>query len=638
MRWIQAVIATALWAFVVTGVAGLLEAAAQWLRFGAPDGVAGESAIRILAPAFTLYGWLGLVTALACAVPLAVFYGRRERAKRRVFGLALGGAAGLVVVVWAGYLVHETPAWLWWTDRVGTGLPLKLLLWAAVALPAARLFERLADVLVHNPRRNLFLPVVIVVVATALWPDWRDEARRDQVGHLERTGSLEASPDGPDVVLITVDTLRRDKLSCVSESAPSTPALDALAADGLLFTNAWTVSSWTLPGMGTILTGMTPRALGVTPRTGLPESAPTLAEAAWRAGWRTAAVAANPYLGYEYGFERGFESFDHTLVLEPLAPAGRSVLVREVTRYVLASSAPNDAERLIGRARRWLAAVPDDRPFLLWVHMMDPHLPYRLHADDPDRPQLPDHPWFADDRFFSLPEIREAEAIPADVATAVEALYDGEVRHADRWIGALLDDLRASNRYDDTLIVVLSDHGEEFFEHGGFEHGHTLMPEVSGVPLVVKLPGGREAGTRIDGARTLLDLVPSLCAEAGWRRAPGLPGSVSLWAPPGASAEEPTSLSVLENMLYGGPSTAWLRWPDFRLEQEDVGPPFWYRLDIDPEALAPAGAPPDGEDLRGRVRTLQADQDALAEQLGAVGRNDLDLSGAARRQLEALGY
>jgi len=641
MRWIRVVTATALWAFVLTGLVGLCEAAAQYVRFGAPTGGEDFGLLRLLAPPFTLYGWVGMITALVVAVPVALVVQWRGGSMRTIFGWAVASALGLIIAVYFGYLVAGTSFWTWWTESVGPGWPLKGLLWFLASAVLAGPLARFAGRLVSNPRRNMFLPVVVVVVATALWPDWRDEAADRHVGHLERLGGETVAPDGYDVLLVTIDTLRRDRLSCLSEHAPPTPNLDALAAEGILYANTWTTSSWTLPNMATILTGLAPRMLDLGRAAGLPEAAPTLAESAWRAGWRTVALASNPYLGYDYGFEKGFASFDHATVLEPLDPAQRSVLVRELTRYTNANTTPDDASVMVRKALRWYRADRDQRPVFLWMHMMDPHLPYRWHPlpGDDAEPVLPDSGLFAADHFMGLLQLRDMAPAPdPEILAAVEMLYDREVRYVDAWVGRLLDALRESGRLERTIVVVTADHGEEFFEHGGYEHGHTLMPEVTTVPLIVRLPDGRGSGRRVERETSLADITPSLCRELGWDLPAGAPGRSDLWDDD-ASADSPSRVGVLENMLYGPPRQAWLRWPDFKTENLESGRVDWYDLAADPGARQARGvAPADGDSLAARVGELLRAWDERAHELGTHERDDASLSDATVRQLESLGY
>ena len=210
MRWIQVVTATALWAFVLTGLVGLCEAAVQVVRFGAPHGGEEFGMLRLLAPPFTLYGWVGMITALAVAAPVALVVQWRGGYKRTIFGWAVSSALGLIIAVYFGYLVAESSFWSWWSASVGPGWPLKVLVWLLATAALAGPLARFAGRLVSNPRRNMFLPIVVVVVATALWPDWRDEAAARHVGHLERPGGEASVPDGYDVLLVTKNLMNKD--------------------------------------------------------------------------------------------------------------------------------------------------------------------------------------------------------------------------------------------------------------------------------------------------------------------------------------------------------------------------------------------------------------------------------------------
>ena len=271
--------------------------------------------------------------------------------------------------------------------------------------------------------------------------------------------------------------------------------------------------------------------------------------------------------------------------------------------------------------------------------MMDPHMPYRSHADaDGRRPSLPASALLERDRFADTAGLRIAlPDVSAEVRRSVEDLYDGEVRYADRCLGEMLEALAAAGHADDTWIVIMSDHGEEFFEHGGFEHGHSLMPEVSGVPLIIRPPGGLAAGVRDDRPVSLLDLAPSLGRALGWSLPDSLPGKFCLLEDDAGDCT-PAGVTILENMLYGPPQQAVLRWPDFRVSELVSGKTAWYDLAVDPGALFPTAAPADAAAVRDQTRELVAGWNQRAADLDALDRADTELSDAARRRLRSLGY
>ncbi|MBD3222477.1 sulfatase-like hydrolase/transferase [bacterium] len=634
VRWMQTVVATALWGFAAAATFGLVEAAVHVARSGVPVPPTPLGTAGALVGAMTLAGWFGLAVAVVLVAPLVpVLWGRRQ-GPALAMALAVGGTIGLLVAILVGNLLQDAPLSHWWHENLGTLWLPKLGIAGVVGLVLGLGLRPLAARVVAGPRWVALAPAVLLVVVTVLWPDWRAMAARHQVGDLPRGA---APAEAENVVILSIDTLRRDKLSCLDPDAPPTPRLDALAARGRLFTNAWSVSPWTLPAMATVMTGQPPRALAIDRTTPLPDGVPTLAELARTAGWQTAAVVANPWLLPEFGFSRGFDHYDHSDVLEPLAPAAASVLAREITRYVIGSTEPADGGDLVAAAGHWLAGRDPDRPFLLWIHFMDPHLPYRTHPGQPGGGvPVPDHPLFAPDHFMNLDALRAMlPDVPAAVRDGVEALYDGEVVHADACIGSLLDSLVDLGVDERTWIVVLADHGEEFFEHGGFEHGHSLMPEVTGIPLIVRPPGGApDGGVRDDRAVSLLDLMPSLAGAVGWPVPAEVPGRPALLD----GGMEPTPLTVLENMLYGPPRRATLRWPDFRVVELESGHGAWYDLARDPGAQVPRPAPADADTIAAARRELLAAWDDLARRLGSLDRDEARLGEAAQRRLRSLGY
>jgi arylsulfatase A-like enzyme len=452
--------------------------------------------------------------------------------------------------------------------------------------------------------------------------------------------------------LITIDTWRRDHLSAVDSTSPPTPNLDALAAEGIVFTNAWAPSPWTLPSLAALQTGLPPRVMSVTKRPPLPSRPPRLAQLAWQSGWNTAAFVTNPYLLDAYLLDRGFAVYRHAGTLPALEPVERSLLACEITRGVNIRRERDRAADIVPPAIAWLRREGADSPFFLWLHLLDPHLPYNwrelpaapppgARGRAPSRDEVPaGHPHFPDGVFSAVGQVRKGMFVPdALERRAIAALYAREVQYADAWLGRLFAELRALGVWDRSLIVVTADHGEELFDHGGFEHGHSLMPEVTGVPLIVKLPAGEGAGRRLALPVSLLDLAPTLCARFGWPL-PDVPG---LDLGPLLDGKEELQgavarIQVIENMLYGPAQLAWLSWPWLR-----VGPPdsagLWFDLQRDP--FAAVSLPPPAEATAIEVEVLRRlagwdrEAAALREKAGvAVPR----LSPELKQRLEALGY
>lgn len=285
----------------------------------------------------------------------------------------------------------------------------------------------------------------------------------------------------PNVLLISIDTLRADRLGSYGAKAIETPALDALAQGGVRFENAFTSVPLTLPAHWTLHTGVEPWHHGVVDN-GMTSLAPpaTLAERLSASGYDCAAFVAAFVLHRSFGLDRGFDHYDD-------GPAADAALDQ-----VVHATAP--ADERVGKALRWLQdwRQRPAKPFFLWLHLFDPHAPYQ-----------PPQGFRA--RYSSRP-------------------YDGEVAFVDSQIARLLAGIDRLGVGDSTVIVVTSDHGESLGEHGEQTHGVLLYDATLRVPLLFKLPGSRKAGTVRQEPATLADVAPTLSALAGLAPGEGLDG------------------------------------------------------------------------------------------------------------------
>src|SRR5512139_1322212 len=275
----------------------------------------------------------------------------------------------------------------------------------------------------------------------------------------------------PNVLLITIDTLRADRLGCYGDRDAATPVLDALAARGVRFPDAVAHVPLTLPSHATILTGVTPLKHGVRDNAGfvLGSTLRTLAEQFRAGGYETAAFVSGFPVHHRFGLARGFETYDDRFPQggDPARPP-----------YV-----ERRADQTIAAVTAWLArrSAEDRRPFFIWLHLFDPHAPY-----DPPEPYR--------SRFSARP-------------------YDGEVAFADAQIGVLLGRLQQVGQRGQTLVLATSDHGEGLGEHGEPTHGLFIYDSTIRVPLILAGPGvpsGRVVASLargIDLAPTLLDLA-----------------------------------------------------------------------------------------------------------------------------------
>ncbi|MEO6026643.1 MAG: sulfatase [Candidatus Binatia bacterium] len=312
---------------------------------------------------------------------------------------------------------------------------------------------------------------------------------------LVRTGK----PKPGLVLVILMDTVRRDRLVTFEPRIPIGTALDRLAKDGVVFDRLYSSSSWTRTAVATLLTGLDASAHGVLGRDDvLPSERDQLAVALQRGGWHTVAWSTNPNIIPLWGFARGFDVFHDV---------GASVW----------PTAKVHAAPVLAHVRAALDADLGAFPAFYYVHLMDPHAPYVPSEDDLK---------FVTDDAALLATVPHDPVIP--IIRNEYARYLAEIRGMDRALGSLFDDLRAGHLYDDATILVVSDHGEEFRDHGGTRHGKTLYEEMLRVPAFLKLPGNALAGTRIAAETGLADLAPTLLGLLGTDPLAGASGR-NLW-------------------------------------------------------------------------------------------------------------
>jgi len=248
----------------------------------------------------------------------------------------------------------------------------------------------------------------------------------------------------PNVVLVSIDTVRADHLGCYGASGVATPTLDGLARDGILFERAIAQVPLTYPSHASILTGLYPFQNGAQDFTSPPLDSRfrTIAQALREHGYSTGAVVSSFALDHSWGLARGFDFYDDAFSQESYNKRELDLVERK-------------AEESVTHALNWLKKVPR-RPFFLWLHLYDPHSPY--HPPEPFRSKFADHP------------------------------YDGEIAYADQQLGRLIEWVKSAGLYDKTLVVVTSDHGESLGDHGEKEHGFFLYNSTLHVPLIIKPP------------------------------------------------------------------------------------------------------------------------------------------------------
>lgn len=296
-----------------------------------------------------------------------------------------------------------------------------------------------------------------------------------------------------------------------------TPSLDALAARGTTFKNAIAHSAHTPEGIPAILqsvcAGVRPAA-GIGPHA-LNEGVPTLAEVFKDNGYQTAAMYRSPYLGRALGYARGCDHFEDGVLLSGAVPHTAMLRVQRWLNF--ASARPYiTGPALARRALRWFDSTDPGRPFFAWLHFMDAHGPYQPAAADlaaawPEErggsPRGQTALWRRAGRWAP-------ESITEEEQARLGHLYDGAVHGVDRAIGGLVRALDRRGLLDGTVIVVTSDHGEAFGEHGLYDHPNQLFGELLDVPCVLLHPGG-DRGRTYDSIVSSLDIAPTLLDAAG---------------------------------------------------------------------------------------------------------------------------
>jgi arylsulfatase A-like enzyme len=377
--------------------------------------------------------------------------------------------------------------------------------------------------------------------------------------HGRLPGALAAPAASPNVLLITLDTVRAANLSMYGYVRRTTPKLGEFASRGVVFENAFATAPWTLPSHASLFTGRWPHQLSADYESPLDARYPTIAEFLAGHGYRTGGFAANlGYCSLQSGLGRGFEHYeDYPRSIGQIASS--STLVRKVAdNFTLRRIVKNDqhlnrvdAASLNGRVLRWLGSRRDSAPFFIFVNYFDAHEPYlppepfdrQFNAATREGRYSPIHHWLwntsVEHRPLTADEIREE----------VDA-YDGTLAYLDQQVGELLDALAQLDLLDDTVVMITSDHGEEFGEHGVFDHGYTLYRQALQVPLLMVAPGRIPSGRRVTTPVTLRDVAATIVEITGLGAVGAFPGTslTGLWNPDIASSGQPPLLSEVSRV------------------------------------------------------------------------------------------
>jgi arylsulfatase A-like enzyme len=343
---------------------------------------------------------------------------------------------------------------------------------------------------------------------------------------------------GSNVLVIGIDTLRADHLGCYGYPRPTSPHIDTLAVEGVVFTDTIAQSPWTLPSFASIFTGLLPSAhragegSGWT-RSRLGADVPTLATEVHRAGWRTGSFVSNGFAGEAVGLGEGFE-----------------------TKYQWIDSAA-----ALNMSVQFLRKHARER-FFAFVHLVDPHHPYTPPPEDAAPFLDPSYQGRIGNRYTAWPP--PPGMTPADHQRVID-LYDGDVHVSDRRVGQLVAELRTLGVLERTIVVVIADHGEELFDHRFNGHGHTLYDELLKVPFVIRFPRARWV-KRIDTQVQAMDLFPTVLDALGLPIPPNLQGVSRMPLVRGTAPPPPPDAQLaVSEYLFFAPEQKAVRRRDLKL-------------------------------------------------------------------------
>lgn len=549
---------------------------------------------------FGLGLWIGAVESCIVAARVQLDLTWIEAVGLAAVTTGLGGAMGFGLGAAAGLLLtpFHRPHDSWTVPSRGLGAVTFLLagwhLWPmawtlhqtardVAALAAATLPLAFAGPILYNARYLLHrasivrpgtvrwpwysvLGGLVITLGTATWMAWRPDQQEPS----------EVPKGAASVVVVTIDTLRRDWLGAYGGPVP-TPHFDAFAKKNVLFLDAVTPLPETGPSHASLFTGLHPIRHGVLSN-GQPLSRgfTTLAERLQEAGYDTGAFVSSFAVDSRTGLDQGFEVYDDDFF--PWVPGlGEISAVNLAARLVMRFGDPlaipwlleRDARVTNDRALRWLSRR-EGRPYFAWVHYFEPHAPYEAHEGSVDPPDVNHRALLADEsRVTYTPEIQEA----------LRTLYGEEVRYVDAELGRLLDGLDAMGLAETTLVIVTADHGEMLGEHGFMFNHHSIYDPAVRIPLAIRFPELLGGGVRVDTQVRMMDLPVTVMAWLRMDLPPLLEGiDLMPYVVGKGTGSEPVTLvgrktaSLSQGSLYGVRTGQGAR---------DAGSRLKYILDLD---------------------------------------------------------
>ncbi len=450
------------------------------------------------------------------------------------------------------------------------------------------------------------------------------------------------------VIILSVDTLREDVLGCYGSREGLTPAIDGLAGDGIVFHNAYSPSPWTLPSFGTVFTGLYPSVHGggrLEPGEEMEDARPASSRVTYLtrilrdAGYNTVGFYTNSWLSPYQNIDKGFQTYiKHDVDKLETYDVFHPLTAFPYFCRVLSKDLDPPAFNLEDPQQKWIM-YRHEEPLFLWIHYLDPHLPYKMH---------PELEGFY--KGFSKAEKEVAEKINRSWLKSLKPgeqpgretlyrLYQGEVRYTDIRLARIIELLKRTGIYEDSLIVFLADHGEEFWEHRKIGHGHSQYNELIRVPLIIKLPGNRHAGTTVESSAGLVDLAPTVLDYLGIKYEGKMQG-ISLFDPVRKKDGGSPVTYFSEYTLYGPEEQAVM--DDYRkLILRKGKPRLYFNLETDPAEKKNLlrTSPDEANDLYDQYREWEKSSGKLQNLLiGDHREKPRQWGPEEKRRLQALGY
>jgi arylsulfatase A-like enzyme len=429
--------------------------------------------------------------------------------------------------------------------------------------------------------------------------------------------------------MILVDTLRADYLGMYGFEGNVSPHLDRLAKSAVVFRNCFSQAPWTKPSIASLFTSLQVPVHQVESHDGkfgsrvargmtdtLAAEAVTLAEVLKNGGYATAAFVVNPWISVRHGFGQGFDVFD-------TESKGNGV----------------KGDPVLAAAAKWIEAQPPTQPYFAYIHLMDVHGPY--NAPQADYEAVQDSPGLGQSReltrseFVGIPGyLRRARWVDArgrDLRIW-RGRYAAQVHAMDRRVGGFVKQLRALGALDRAVFVITSDHGEQLFEHGQWDHGYSLYDEELHVPLIIRLPGAQAGGHSVEQGVSLVDVMPTLIGLAGLPAVDGLQGKD---LGPLLQGDDGESLPSYASAVKNKPTLQSARTDSHKLIRDtQTGERQLYDLEEDPGERQVV----DDAAALARMEAVLAEQAERNRARGKLAPGRGRLSEVVRERLRALGY